>query len=158
MRRISPAGPAAIVLLLLAVSCGIPAPTSPESSNSVLPAPLIARAQCGITMVWPEAPLALAWQPVATASTYTVEVDCDNCGSRPDPWFSRSGTPWHIRSGLSIPTYAADVIPALRREGGRTLRWRVWAVDPRGRHGMMADWCVIGFSDSGERTPGAPIP
>jgi len=158
MRRISPARPAAIALLLAVSSCGIPAPTSPESSNSALPAPVIARAQCGVTMKWPDAPLTLAWQPVARASTYTVEVDCDNCGSRPDPWFSRSGTPWHIRTGLSTPMYVADVIAALRREGGRTLRWRAWAVDSRGRDGTMADWCVIGFSDSGEQTPGAPNP
>src|SRR6185503_9165904 len=96
MRRTVPVVPAALIILLAAnPSCSTRTPTAPESGGDVLPAPAIARAQCGVTMKWPDAPLTLAWQPVARASTYTVEVDCDNCGSRPDPWFSRSGTPWH---------------------------------------------------------------
>jgi hypothetical protein len=158
MRRISPARPAAIALMLAVSSCGIPAPTSPESSNGALSAPVIARAQCGVTMKWPDAPLTLAWQAVNRASTYTVEVDCENCGNAPVVWFSQSGSPWHIRSGLSALQYVTDVVAMLRREGGRTLRWRVWAVDALGRDGSRADWCVIGFSETGLQTPGTPNP
>jgi len=153
MRRTPLTGPAAIALLLAATSCGIPPPTSPESTAGALAAPGISRAQCGVTMKWPVAPLTLAWQAVNRAATYTVEVDCENCGNTREVWFSQSGTPWHLRSGVPALQYVTDIVAMLRRDGGRTLRWRVWAVDARGSEGTKADWCVIGFSDDGNQTP-----
>ena len=159
MRRTSPIGPASIVVLIAATaSCTMRTPTAPENGGGVPAAPVIVQPQCGAVSTWPEGPVALAWRAVSAAATYTVEIDCMNCGNRPDPWVSQSGTPWHIRSGLSTPMYSADIIATLRREGGRAMRWRVWGVDTRGREGPKTDWCVTAFSDSGLPTPGAGTP
>ena len=124
------------------------------TANNVLPAPVITRPECGAVTVWPEGLFTLAWERVDTASTYTVEVDCLGCGDHRDPWFSQSGSPWHVRSVVD-PIYRTDIISTLRREGGRTMRWRVWAVDARGVEGTKSGWCVAAFSENGLPTPGS---
>ena len=124
-------------------------------ANNVLPAPVITRPECGAVTVWPEGLFTLAWERVDSASTYTVEVDCRGCGAdRYHLWFSESGSPWHVRSALDS-IYRTDIVSRLRSEGGRTMRWRVWAVDARGVEGTKSKWCVASFSESGLPTPGS---
>ena len=84
--------------------------------------------------------------------------DCLNCGNRLDPWVSQSGTPWQVTRGLRSPSYSFDVLGTVQREGGRAMRWRVWAVDRIEGEGPKSDWCVTTFSDSGLPTPGARTP
>jgi len=162
--------PAVALVFMTIASCGrAQTPTQPNTVTGepltnrralgVLPAPILIRPECGAVTAWPEGLFTLAWEPVDTAASYTVEVDCWGCGNHPDPWFSQSGTPWHIRRGLGFPTptYTSEVVSTLRREGGRDMRWRVWAVDGREVEGAKSEWCVAAFSDDGLPTPSAGI-
>jgi hypothetical protein len=159
MRRTLPFGPVALALLLASTAaCRTDSPSAPDDGGAPLSAPVIVQPQCGAPAIWPTAPITLAWRALTSAATYTVELDCMNCGNRLDPWVSQSGTPWQIRSGLASPSYMTDAITTLRREGGRALRWRVWGVDNQGREGTKTDWCVTSFSDTGNPTPGAGTP
>ena len=146
--------PVAIVVLT-AASCSMAMPTQPGAVSS---APVITHPACGAVSTWPDKPLRLAWLAADTASTYTIEIDCLDCGDYKDPWVSQSGKPWLVRHGLESPFYAIDVISTVRREGGRAMRWRVWTVDPAGREIAQTDWCVTVFSSNGLPTPGANVP
>jgi hypothetical protein len=151
-----------LIVVAASVSCGTSMPTAPiesaGSSVSALPAPLLNRALCGSTARWPDGPISLVWEGVNRAASYTVEIDCERCAGTQFPWFSQSGTPWHIRTNLTTPRYDTDAASTLRRDGGHTMRWRVWAVDAQGGGGTKADWCVLDYSTTGERTPGAETP
>lgn len=164
--------PTAIALVLVTTAaCGqAQTPTQfnavPGEANTnrpafgVLAAPVMTRPECGAVTAWPEGLFTFAWERVDAASSYTVEVDCFPCGDQGDPWFSQSGTPWHIRRGLGLPTptYVTDIVSTLRREGGRQMRWRVWAVDSRGVEGTKSEWCMAAFSEDGLPTPSSGIP
>lgn len=140
-------------LLLIAGCSDLPAsPVGPVGT------PVITEPVCGAVMRWPEQPMKLAWRPVDSARSYTVELDCLNCGTRRDPWASQSGTPWMIIPNLEHSQYAIDIAATVRQEGGRALRWRVWATDRQGSDGMKTDWCLTSFSDSGLPVPGVRKP
>ena len=146
------------LVLLTAGACSKAAPTQPEQTFTGLPAPVPSRPVCGAVSAWPEEPFALAWRPVDRAATYTLELDCLGCGSGRDPWVSQSGTPWRLQRGLDSPSYRVDVAATVRRDGGRALRWRVWAVDRAGREGAASDWCITVFSQDGLPTPSPAVP
>lgn len=145
-------------LALLTAACSATTPTQPASAFGALPAPVIINPVCGASSTWPRDPIQLAWRAVDNAANYTIEIDCMNCGNHLDPWVSQSGTPWRIARGLQSPSYSFDVRSTVQREGGRAMRWRVWAVDRVEGEGPKSDWCVTAFSDSGLPTPGARTP
>jgi hypothetical protein len=145
-----------LMAALAATSCGGMAATQPGTVS--IAAPVVTAPACGGVARWPTEPVTLSWAPLSGASTYTIELDCMNCGTRPDPWVSQSGTPWQVTPGLQSPTYRLDVAATVQREGGRAMRWRVWAVGREGVEGTKSDWCVTVFNDSGLPTPGARIP
>lgn len=147
-----------VTLVMLTAACGTAAPTRPEPAFGGFPAPVITSPVCGAVSAWPSAPVTLAWRAVDQEATYTIEIDCLNCGNHMDPWVSQSGTPWQVATGLRSPSYSIDVTSTVRREGGRAMRWRVWAVDRAGGQGAKTDWCVTMYSESGLPTPGARIP
>ena len=146
----------AMLAAIAAVSCSGMSVTQPGSISAT--APVVTAPACGGVIRWPTEPFTLSWTPVTGASTYTIEVDCENCGHHLFPWVSQSGTPWQLTSGLQNPAYSIDVGATVKREGGKAIRWRVWAVDRDGTEGTKSDWCVTGFNDSGLRTPGGPTP
>jgi hypothetical protein len=123
-------------------------------------APAVTAPACGGVSRWPTEPVVLSWTPMSGAATYTVEIDCENCSHDLFPWVwvSQSGTPWKVTRGLQSPTYSIDVVATVRREGGKAMRWRVWAVDRDGTEGTKSDWCVTGFNDSGLPTPTGQTP
>jgi hypothetical protein len=145
-----------LLITLAAASCGEAAITQPGAMP--LPPPVITNPPCGGVSRWPTDPVTLSWTVTSGASTYTIEVDCMNCGNRLDPWVSQSGTPWRVARAIPDPTYRFDVAATVKREGGRAMRWRVWAVDPDGVEGTKTDWCVTVFNDSGLPTPGKQTP
>jgi hypothetical protein len=121
---------------------------------SGLEAPIPEQPACASVIKMPEdgSSLTLAWGRVNGASTYTVEADCFGCGQFPDNWYSLAGQPWHVRRGLGLrsPIYSSSgssgLLEKLYGEGGRSLRWRVWAVDPQGGEGQKSNWCQISFA------------
>lgn len=121
-------------------------PTHPTKPS--LPAPVPQEPPCGTTIPWPPEDhfFILSWASVGGASTYTVEADCFGCSKR--DWYSLSGTPWHVRSGLGLrtPIYSSKIHVQLRNAGGMALRWRVWAVDPDGQEGEKSRWCQVAFA------------
>lgn len=128
----------------------------PVESNT-LPAPIPERPACGSTIkaLSDTKYLILNWQPVDGASTYSAEVDCFGCGQYPNKWYSQSGTPWHIKSGLGRrtlqnPIYSSNAHVKLRQAGGTSLRWRVWAIDSEGREGKISKWCQLAFYGDAE--------
>lgn len=120
-----------------------------DGSASALPARLAAPTPldpaCGTTIKLPSDDyfLVFNWAPVSGASNYTVEVDCYGCGNTAD-WYSLTGSPWHIRSGLGFrsPIYSSKVHV---EAGARPLRWRVWAVNSEGKAGEQNRWCQFAF-------------
>ena len=145
-----------MLVMFAAVSCGEMGITQPELNTQA--APVITAPACGGVSRWPTEPVTLSWTTLSGASSYTIEVDCMNCGTHLDPWVSQSGKPWQITTGLQSPPYKFDVAATVKREGGNAMRWRVWAVDREGVQGIKSDWCVTGFNDTGLRTPSAQKP
>jgi len=84
------------------------------------------------------------WSPVESASNYSLEVDCLGCGQLGE-WYSHSGSPWHLRSGLGFRStiYSSRVH---LNSGYHILRWRVWASDSEGREGRKSEWIYFTFS------------
>jgi hypothetical protein len=119
---------------------------------------VITNPACGGVSRWPTEPVTLSWTVTRGASTYTIEIDCMNCGHHLDPWVSQSGTPWRVTPAIQNPSYRLDVAATVRREGGRAMRWRVWAVDRDGIEGTKSGWCVTVFNDTGLPTPGGQAP
>ncbi|MCI0563537.1 MAG: hypothetical protein MN733_34105 [Nitrososphaera sp.] len=118
-------------------------------------APIPEQPACGSVIKMPADNifLILQWGPVDGTSTYTVEVDCFGCGQFPNNWYSLSGTPWHIKPGLGLrtlraPIYSSTLHVKLREEGGKSLRWRVWAANPEGIEGKKSNWCQLAFFGS----------
>jgi hypothetical protein len=136
-----------------------PAPTpalhSRDATVPRLSAPVPQATSCDVTIRWPadQSYMIVGWEQVQGASYYSVEMDCLGCGGGAG-WFSlREDRSWHLREeiGLRAPQgspaiYSTDIYVRLRREGGRALRWRVWAVDHEGIAGDKSAWCRITFA------------
>ena len=123
-----------------------------QVESSILPSPIPEHPACGSTIkaISDTKYLILHWLPIDGTSTYSVEIDCFGCGQYPNKWYSQSGTPWHIKSGLGRrtlqnPIYSSKVHVKLRQAGGTSLRWRVWAIDSEGREGKKSKWCQLAF-------------
>jgi hypothetical protein len=140
-----------VLPIALATACGSATITQPGSLS--LSPPVLTGPACGDVSRWPTEPITLTWTVLNGAATYTIEIDCMNCGNYPDPWVSQAGTPWRITRAVPNPTYTFDVAATVKHEGGRAMRWRVWAVDRDGFEGAKSNWCVTVFNDTGLRTP-----
>ena len=145
-----------VLATIAAASCSDMAITQPGTTT--LAAPVVTAPACGNVSRWPSDPVALTWTPVSGASTYTIEIDCMNCGNHLDPWVSQSGMPWQITGGIQNPTYTFDVAATVKHQGGKAMRWRVWAVNREGVESTKSDWCVTVFNDTGLPTPGGLTP
>ena len=66
-------------IALAAVSCADSALTQPGPLT--LPPPVITSPTCGGVSRWPAEPVMLGWTVTNGASSYTIEVDCMNCGN-----------------------------------------------------------------------------
>lgn len=83
----------------------------------------------------------LEWDPVPDAVTYTVEIDIcqwqpgesQECVG-PEPYQSTRNPP---QSGIDSTSYLFQYV------GAQPGRWRVWAVDLKGRAGAKSDWTVF---------------
>ncbi len=123
-----------------------------HKNNSILSSPIPQKPACGsiIRSLSDTKHLVLGWQPVDGASTYTVEADCFGCSQYPNSWYSQSGAPWHVKTGLGLrtlqnPIYSSMLHESLKEAGGKSLRWRVWAVNSKGHEGKKSNWCQLAF-------------
>ena len=74
----------------------------------------------------------LAWQSVAGAASYTVELDCLGCcGAK---WCSDMGRTWQLVPNVRTTSHTFNFV------GAQPGRWRVWAVAVNGRAGLKTDW------------------
>ncbi len=80
-----------------------------------------------------------AWNPLPTAASYTVELDCFHCCGR-DKWCTDMGSKWKIASDLHATTYTFDWV------GAQPGRWRVWATDQEGHTTKKSAWTYFDYS------------
>lgn len=85
---------------------------------------------------------ALRWEAVRGAASYTVELDCMHC-CESGKWCSELGRPWKIVRDISVvrsPGYKFEFV------GAQPGRWRVWAVDEKGREGEKSPWRTFKYT------------
>ena len=104
-------------------------------------APAPYESSCNVSVPLSESSTTLSWTNVRGASTYSVEVDCWGCAGARDQWYSvASRSPWRLQPGI----FQTFLDTAVHHEGGgKTLQWRVWAVDSQGLEGRKSLWCPL---------------
>ena len=75
----------------------------------------------------------LRWRPVRGAARYGVEIDCYNC-CKARRWCTDENKTFKKAASLSGTTYTFNFV------GAQPGRWRVWAVDGKGRPGKASTW------------------
>ncbi len=75
----------------------------------------------------------LRWRPVKGASKYGVEIDCYNC-CKAKRWCTDVNKIYKKADSLSGTTYTFNFA------GAQPGRWRVWALDRKGRPGKKSAW------------------
>ncbi|RNC67176.1 MAG: PASTA domain-containing protein [Desulfuromonadales bacterium] len=106
---------------------------SSAGTGATLPPPALVSPADGVAYNRFPRSMALRWQPVDGAVRYSVEIDCLHC-CESGKWCSDLGRPWRVVPNLTETRYAFDFV------GAQPGRWRVWAVDKRGREGAKSRW------------------
>lgn len=75
----------------------------------------------------------LDWKGVPGAKTYTVQLDCYGC-CQGGKWCTAVGKEWKVERNLTQTRYTFNFV------GAQPGRWRVWAVDSRGKAGPKSGW------------------
>lgn len=75
----------------------------------------------------------LQWSEVASAASYTVEIDCMHCCA-PGQWCRDVGRTYVLVPGITATSYTFDFV------GAQPGRWRVWAVDAEGHEHPASPW------------------
>lgn len=75
----------------------------------------------------------LQWSEVASAASYTVEIDCMGCCA-PGQWCRDVGQVWVVVPGITATSYTFDFV------GAQPGRWRVWSVDAEGNEHPVSPW------------------
>lgn len=119
---------------------GSVSPTSPmaPAPGSPLEAPALVSPPEGAVLTFFPRVIDFEWMPVAGATRYRIEVDCYQCCAM-DKWCSDvnpSGGPIH---DVAVPRFTYEFA------GNQPGRWRVSAIDSRGRQGPKTDWRQFTF-------------
>lgn len=80
----------------------------------------------------------LQWSSVPGAAKYTVQMDCYHC-CEADKWCAEVGKTWRFVS-------TNDTSYSFQWVGAQPGRWRVWAVDARGREGPQTGWWEFSYT------------
>jgi len=75
----------------------------------------------------------LRWSKVPEAKSYTVEIDCFHC-CKSNKWCREVGRVFKIVKGIKSTSYTFNFV------GAQPGRWRVWAVDAKGKEGFKSEW------------------
>ena len=92
-----------------------------------------------------------AWSRVPQAASYTIEIDCLGCCA-PGRWCSEVQGRDQVVPNLTAITYSFEFW------GDRQGRWRVWAVNGRGRPGAKSAWSGFAFQAAAREDTGKPSP
>ena len=110
-----------------------PKPTITKTSIRPLPAPAVLSPKNGARFnKFPRSTI-LRWRPVKGASRYGVEIDCYNC-CKAKRWCTDVKKTYKKAGSLSGTTYTFNFA------GAQPGRWRVWALDRKGRPGKKSAW------------------
>lgn len=100
-----------------------------------LPAPKLISPNSGVEFDHFPRTVTLAWEPVAGAAKYTVEVQyCASAGC------AQEANRYRLQPNLTTTSYTFDFV------GAQPGRWRVWAVNARGQAGAASSWREFSFS------------
>jgi hypothetical protein len=81
-----------------------------------------------------------AWNPVANAEFYKIEIDCLHCCDY-GKWCNELGKSFTAPVKVEkATTYELQLI------GQQSHRWRVWGVDVNGREGPKSAWWEVTYS------------
>ncbi len=83
--------------------------------------------------------LTLRWKPVNNAAAYNVEIDCLNCCAA-GKWCTDIGRKFKLVKALHNTYYQFNFVDA------QPGRWRVQAVDKKGKAGKKSQWDNFRFS------------
>jgi len=75
----------------------------------------------------------LRWRPVRGAASYSIEIDCFHCCVS-GKWCTETGVTYRVVKDIVSTNYTFNFA------GAQPGRWRVWAVDNRGRSGPKSPW------------------
>jgi WD domain, G-beta repeat len=76
----------------------------------------------------------LKWNAVKHAASYTVEVDCKGCCGVANKWCAELGKHF-MKASSTKPEYTFEF-----KGPAQSGRWRVWALDQKGRLGKESGW------------------
>jgi len=81
----------------------------------------------------------LSWKGVPKAKSYAVELDCYGC-CQGGKWCTDIGKEWKVEHNLTQTQYTFNFV------GAQPGRWRVWAVDNRGKAGRKSGWWKFNYT------------
>jgi hypothetical protein len=81
----------------------------------------------------------LSWKPVNGAVRYGVEIDCYGC-CKAKRWCTDVGKEHQIVPSIFATSYSFNFV------GAQPGRWRVWAIDTKGRPGAKSNWRSFRFT------------
>jgi hypothetical protein len=114
----------------------------PQGCPSPFAAPVLVSPQEGeVVHTTVDRNIPLDWDPVAGASKYTVEVDCEHCCAV-NEFCSDVGRGYRLAADVADSEYTVSV-------GGDNLeRWRVWAINEDGTPGDFSEWRTFDVDSS----------
>lgn len=110
-----------------------PSPSIATAAFISLPAPALLSPRNGARFNKFPRRTTLRWKPVKGASRYGVEIDCYNC-CKARRWCTDVNKTYKKAPSLSGTTYTFNFA------GAQPGRWRVWAIDSKGRPGKASAW------------------
>lgn len=104
-----------------------------------LNAPTLTSPTCGSTFSNFPRTTTLKWNAVSGAASYIVEVDCYHC-CESGKWCTEVGKTHIRKTGITATEFTFDFV------GAQPGRWRVSAVDSKGKEGAKSAWCNFTYT------------
>ncbi len=81
----------------------------------------------------------VSWKATSGAKSYTVELDCMSCCSR-GKWCKDVGKKYRVVPKIKGTSYSFSWV------GAQKGRWRVWAIDAKGKAGKKSAWRTFNYT------------
>ena len=117
---------------------GRPRPQRSSSSTKLLKAPKqVSPANGKVFRHFPRT-TKVTWKATSGAKSYTIELDCMNCCSR-GKWCRDVRKKYRVVPNIKGTSYKFSWV------GAQKGRWRVWAVDAKGKAGRKSAWRTFDY-------------